>query len=239
MNCHLHPLDTIASQTRSCLKNIETEKGKLYGQDCFAGNVVLQFNKVRYKDDKGDPQGFKAFLSKNKLGRGFLPRYRGNLLHIVCHISGKLFAHHALFVEYLQAGTTLGGLRSSLLKDFQSSFAKIELQVLGLLGKLLTGPWMSSFYTSNENEINHVEGIRTVQQVIERLQRQAEDPEGILKSDVDFFGKKLDPEKDTILSALQQTPPDDLPLFKTMMGQCIESTIAVLNRQYERYDGHH
>ncbi|KAK6177160.1 hypothetical protein SNE40_015317 [Patella caerulea] len=235
LNCHLHPLDTISSETRSCLKKLETTKGKLFGNDCYAGNVVLQFNKIRYKDGKGDPQGMKTFLSKHDLGRGFLPRYRGNRLHIVFHIAGKLFTHHALFATFLKSGTSLGGLRSGLLQDFESSLAKVELQVLGLLGKMLTGPWMSSFYTSHQNEINHLEGIQTVQQVIKRLKSQADDPEGILKTDVDCFGTKLDPDKDAILAALQQTIPDDIQLFKTLMKQCIESTIKVLNRQYERY----
>lgn len=32
LNCHLHPLDTIASSTRSTLKKLETAKGSLFGQ---------------------------------------------------------------------------------------------------------------------------------------------------------------------------------------------------------------
>ena len=37
-----------------------------------------------------------------------------------------------------------------------SSFSLIEneMLVLGLLGKLLTGPWMQMFYTSAESELN-------------------------------------------------------------------------------------
>ena len=53
LNCHLHPLDTIASSCRATLKELETEKGQLYGKDCMAGNLVLQMNKMRYKDGKG------------------------------------------------------------------------------------------------------------------------------------------------------------------------------------------
>ena len=36
--------------------------GYLFGNDCFAGNIVLQINKLRYKDGKGDPTGFVTFL---------------------------------------------------------------------------------------------------------------------------------------------------------------------------------
>ena len=56
LNCHLHPLDTIASSCRSTLKVLETCKGHLFGKDCFAGNIVLQINKLRYKDGKGYPK---------------------------------------------------------------------------------------------------------------------------------------------------------------------------------------
>ena len=65
LNCHLHPLDTIASSVKSTLKKLETQRGSCYGQECIAGNVVVKVNRIRYKDGKGDPRGFKAFLDKN------------------------------------------------------------------------------------------------------------------------------------------------------------------------------
>ena len=55
LNCHLHHLDTIASSARSALKQLEKVKGKLFGTDCVAGNHVIQLNKLRFKDGKGDP----------------------------------------------------------------------------------------------------------------------------------------------------------------------------------------
>lgn len=111
----------------------------------MAGNIVLQMNKMRYKDGKGDPKGFIVFLDDNKLPRGILPRYRGNRLHILFHIRGKLVQHHPLFLEFLTSGTGCGGLRSSLQHDFVHELAQLEMQVLGLFGKLLSGPWMKRF----------------------------------------------------------------------------------------------
>ena len=75
LNSRLHPLDTIASAT---LKRVESEKGKLFGNDCSAANHVLQLNKLRYKDGKGVPRRFKAFLDSHNMPRGFVRRYRGN-----------------------------------------------------------------------------------------------------------------------------------------------------------------
>ena len=80
--CHLHPLDTVASSCRAALHKLETAKGKVFGGDCLAGNVVMQMKKLRYKDGKGDPRGFNDFLDTEHLPMGLIPRYRGNRLHI-------------------------------------------------------------------------------------------------------------------------------------------------------------
>ena len=125
LNCHLHPLDTIATSCRSALKSLEEIKGQLYGKDCIAGNIVLQMNKFRYKDGKGDPKGFTTFLDDKKLPRGILPRYRGNRLHILFHICGKLMEHHPLFLEFLTTGNCkCGGLQAALLSDFPTILPK-------------------------------------------------------------------------------------------------------------------
>ena len=67
------------------LKAVETCKRNLFWNDCLAGNIVLQTNKLRYKDVKGDPKGFVTFLDENNLPRGIIPRYRGNRLNILIH----------------------------------------------------------------------------------------------------------------------------------------------------------
>ena len=61
--------------------------------------------------------------------------------------------------NFLEIGTLCGGLRASLLADFVTETALVEMQVLGLIGKILTGPWMRTFYTSSVNQIDHIKGI--------------------------------------------------------------------------------
>lgn len=75
LNCNLHSLDSIASATKSALKTLEKEKGSLYGSDCLAENLVMQFIKFRYKDGKDEPKNFKNFLDDEGLPRGILCRY--------------------------------------------------------------------------------------------------------------------------------------------------------------------
>ena len=90
LNCHLHPLDSIATSCRTALKKLETTTGAVFGKDCIAANVVLQVNKLRFKEGKGDPRGFTAFLEEKKLPCSLLPRYRGNRLRILFKFCGLL-----------------------------------------------------------------------------------------------------------------------------------------------------
>ena len=55
---------------------------------------------------------------------------------------------------------------SSILKEFNTDKAKLELLVLGLLGKLLSGPWMTMFYVAPEEQMTHIDGIAVVKDVI-------------------------------------------------------------------------
>ena len=146
----------------------------------------------------------------------------------------ELVCHHDLFIKYLEKGTTSGGLRKKLCVDLKATCAHVELQVLGLFGKLLTGPWMSNFYTSAETEINHIEGIELVRNIVGVLKEKKENAAGLLSSSCFFFGTKLDPEKDVVLNKLQVEPKDGM-MFRQMMKLCLGAVICVLERQYQKY----
>ena len=231
LNCHLHPLDSIATACLSTLKQHEESRGKLFGNDSMAGNIVYQMNRLRYKDGKGDPKGFLTFLERNNLPKGILPRYRGNRLHILFHIAGVLIEHHSALTELLRSGTSLGGLRSGIYQDFTNEVGKHELQVLGILGRHLTGPWMRKFYTSAEKEINHIDGIGVVRDVLVSLQEMLQDPAKILTATTDFFGAEI--VVDGTLLKLRSLPPH--PEFSAMMKSCLQAVINVLERQYSKY----
>ena len=67
LNCHLHPLDSLASASRSALKKEEETKVKLFVRDCIAANIIVQMSKLWYRDGKGDPGHFTAFLERNNV----------------------------------------------------------------------------------------------------------------------------------------------------------------------------
>ncbi|KAK6168188.1 hypothetical protein SNE40_022065 [Patella caerulea] len=157
LHCHLHPLDSIASSTRAALKRLEETKGKIYGNDCTAANIVVQMSKMCYKDGKGDPRGFVTFLQRNNFPKGILPRYRGNRLHILFHNAGVLIEHYDVFTELLKTGTSLGGLRTSLLQDFSIIIMTGELE-FGEIGQKLpdkiAAPFANSVKISNIEVVN-------------------------------------------------------------------------------------
>lgn len=143
LNCHIHPLDTIAIKTRSTLKALEpADVGKkLWGTKCLSHQLVLAINKFRYKDGRGDPKGFTTYLDNAGLPKGLIPRYRGNRLHIMFHICGELHCHRDFSPKLFEEGTvTCGGLQGGIRQDFLKRCAQVEIQILGLIGKLASGP---------------------------------------------------------------------------------------------------
>ena len=65
------------------------------------------------------------------------------------------------------------------------------MQVLGLLGKILTGPWMQKFYTNADSETDHIQGISLVQNVIDELKKSMEDPFANLNLVLDTRGQRM------------------------------------------------
>lgn len=120
-----------------------------------------------------------------------------------------------------------------MLADFSSLTGQVEIHVLGLVGKLLTGPWMKKFYRGAVTQVDHVEGISMVKSLLTRL-KNVEKPLDLLKTDENFFGEKLD-TSDATLQALLRQPPEDASMFSSMMGSCLKAAIDVLDRQYEKY----
>jgi hypothetical protein len=151
VKCNLHPLEAISNTCKTTLKIVEKNGGvqsKLFGTECTAVKIILAFNKLRFKDGKGDPTGFRSFLQKSGLPLGLVKRYRGNRLHILFHLAGIYTKHHDLFLAYLKESCGCKtGLRDGLLHDIQLPTAVLHLKILGLFGKILTGPWMKLFYT--------------------------------------------------------------------------------------------
>nr|XP_047140973.1 uncharacterized protein LOC124816023 [Hydra vulgaris] len=230
LNCHLHPLDTITSACKSSLKALETSKGKLFGRDCFAANIVVQLNKLRYKDGKGDPKGFVTFLGKHGLPRRLIPRYRGNRLHILFHTCGTLIHHYQKLQSFLFSGVVLcGGLRNSLFQDFTSDTGIREM-CLWHTSRLGTGPWMKKFYVASGQGLDYLSGIQVIKNVCNALVESSAEALSLIHRKTDFFGGDLnDPVFQSLIGFCPRT--DEM---RDALASCLNAVISVINRQYER-----
>nr|XP_047133635.1 uncharacterized protein LOC124811655 [Hydra vulgaris] len=233
LNCHLHPLDTIAISCCEVLKSLEIERCELFGYDCMAVKIVLAMNKMRFKDGKGDPQGFVNFLDNNKLPRGIIPRYRGNRLHILFHTCFIFMKHYTNFLHYLTTGTVkCFSLQPILREAFCNATAIKQMGVLALFSKLLSGPWMTKFYVSANNaSFDHVTGIQVVKNVLKEITNCKSNSAALFCSKMDFFGTMLEP---SILKSITNLCPIVDQLVE-MTSACLNAVEEVLTRQYKRY----
>lgn len=114
-----------------------------------------------------------------------------------------------------------------------STAGQVEMQVLGLLGKFLTGPWMTKFYTGADDQTDYIKCIEIIKETVQNLKDQLHSPAEFLTRTTDLFGNQLN-ASDKILEKLQQ-PPKDTVMFTQMMESCLRAVILVLERQYQQY----
>jgi hypothetical protein len=226
VNCHLHPLDTIASKCKSEVKKIEEKENftsSLFGNSCGSENLVLAMNKMRFKDGKGDPLGFRLFLEKEGLGKGLIPRYRGNRLHIFFELCLIYFQYKDKFLDYLENRCLNNtSLKTGLIKDFKNPVIVSQLQTLAAIGILLTKPWMKLFYVSEQGCLSHMQGYQKVQSVISNIKTfLTSTPTHIIQ---DFFGNSL--PNCSLFEKLD---------FTTLNVLLQNAVVHVIERQYQRY----
>ena len=94
---------------------------------------------------------------------------------------------------------------------------------------MLTGPWMSYFYSSTRH---HLEDVLLIKKVISVLKECIATPIKILRLEVDFFGNPLD-LNDHIISNLRRI--DTTSRFIEMIKVCLEGSVNVIESQYKHY----
>lgn len=232
LNCNLHPLEAISSRIKKELTVCESPniKNIVNGDECLAWKIIMAMNSIRYSDELGYINAMKSFFKQEGFPVSLIPRFRGNRLHIIFHLGAIYFTYYEKFKTFLQG---LSGTNETLVKLkrlFQEETAIVELQVLGIMGKMLSGPWMSTFYTDLNTQKHPIDTMQTVKDVIANLKIQLQAPMDILLAQKDFFGKIL-PAKD--IEYLLISPPN-ITLFAKMITACLKGTVEVLNRQYEK-----
>ena len=110
----------------------------LFGQGCVDQKVILARNKMRFKDGKGDPHGFRVFLLDQNLSQSLIIRYRGNRLHVLLKLAAVYIVHREAISTYLTTRClNNSALKSALIADFNQAETRTELHVLAVLEKHL------------------------------------------------------------------------------------------------------
>ena len=150
-------------------------------------------------------------------------------------IGGRLHQHHVFFRKPLEETTgKCGGLQVALLHDYVSPVAKVEFQVLELLRKLLTGPWMDQILQQLGQWSQscwwhcHCEGCHfCVEGLFFKTRRNPDDSYRL------FLRKSCTNSRYYIdISAKSRA---DEELVKKMMTASLVTIVQVLERQYSRY----
>ena len=113
----------------------------------------------------------------------------GNRIHIINKLAGLYYVYKVEFCAFfLRDDISNKLLTKSISTDFQKIEAQDQLCVLGLVGIMLTGPWMSYFYISMRH---HLEDFVLLKKVISILKECIATPIKMLRLEVDFFGNPL------------------------------------------------
>ena len=81
-------------------------------------------------------------------------------------------------------------LRTSLVKDLRNINILLQLRALGIIGKMVTGPWMHELYTNSG--ISNLDSINYIKMCLENLNALKENPLMMLQANTDTFGVSLD-----------------------------------------------
>ena len=213
LNCHLHPLDTGASICRAPLHKLDTSKGKVFRSDCLADNVFIQMNKLCYKDGKGDPRGFKDSWTLS-----IFQWFSSQDIEGIDSMCSSTSVENMFEVSADRNSVMWWFARGAI--GWLPKIKTAQMHVLGLFGKLLSGPWMQKLYTSTRSRISHIEEIRVVKKVIATLTDMQQDPVSVLIVTSDFLGNELDSDDSTLLAILQ--PPEIPDKIKAVIMACVE-----------------
>ena len=234
LNCNVHPLDALAHKAQSVTNSLEKSmgiQGKLFGKDSACVNTLHAISKMRYKQSSGHPGSFKRYFKMNNLSLALIPRYVGNRMHVLFLLAESVFYLHEHLLEYLNKWCPVqNSLRSSLISDLGCPEIMIELQVLGLFGKMLTGPWMTAFYGNSKQA--HMDVVPLMHQCMHSLNSVQQDPSLLWTCKENMFGSNLNLSDPVVVSLRNMEPRTTT---NTLCQELCLGFKEVLSRQLSRY----
>ena len=168
-----------------------TCKGSPRKMETACRTFPFAMSKMHYKQGKGDPVGFKQFMRQENIKPSTIVRYVGSRLHVLFHLAGIFFFLRGKLLHYLKCiCNNRTSLRTGLMKELQNDAIVVQLRALGLLGKLLSGPWMQRFY-AKKRPSRQFGDYSNCQVLHSDIDGPWEQPLLTLRAEMDAIGGKL------------------------------------------------
>ena len=138
----------------------------------------------------------RVFLSDHNLPQSLILRYRGNRLHVLFKLAATYITHYTDMKTYLTTRCLhKSDLVTSLIKDYTDDpTTMLQLKVLAIIVKILSGPWFKRFYRTDERQVHHLDAFAAIKECYSRIEAIAS-KDIILLADIthDLFGDPICP----------------------------------------------
>ena len=188
--CALHPLDTMAKSANSEISKFEKERGQEQGfvfkhrGESGAQALVQGVGKLFYNDGVGIPN-LRNDLADRQVPTDCIPeRFVGNRFNILFHNASCIYSLREPLLGYLKyVNGCSNSLHTAVYNDLQNSTYMVACRALGLIDKLVTGPWMQLA----EKELNILDMNPHYAHAVEQLKAWKEDPSQLLNGEAMIF----------------------------------------------------
>lgn len=234
LHCNVHPLDSLSIAFRKLSKAFEMANavsGAADGSDSILTRIVSNISKMRYRRDKGDSNSMRAFFELKNLDKGLIIRYIGNRFHVLFLLCASIYFLRSELIVFLESYCSKDAkYRSEILADLSLEFIVMEMQVAGLVGKTITGPWVNCL--SRKSSLNNLDCCALLQTVAANLRKLIVAPNMLWDRKYNVF-ELGDTIEDPVHDFLCKEQPTKVAL--EFASQTANEFLIVIERQASRY----
>lgn len=247
--CAMHPLDTFAKDCDKAVKHFEVDidlvgkrKGARYpyshrnesSTQALVRTSAKLFHDTQYNCDQELVKHLKnenVVPTEEKGHTVIYPRFVGNRFHIYFLCSGVLFHYANNIVNFfLNIFPPKNDVQHAVLNALQVQEQNVSLRALGIVGKLITAPWMR--LVGHDKTILEMNTYFHEAQV--NLMKWAEDASPLMSPNPPSIFKDIGVKEDIVLHSLLE------PLETVKQSQCLQlvqdmchACLAVIERQLQ------
>ena len=241
--CAMHPLDTMAKSCEKVVKtyeesvSINNQKKKAQYPFQHRGESNTQalvrtsaklFHDNKYSCAHELNVHLKSLQAHGDEKKSILfPRFVGNRFHIYFLSSGYLYHYRTSLISFFtDVFPPQNAVHSSIFNALQIRDLHVTTRALGIVGKLVTGPWMRLL--GQETSILGMN--KFFREAFDRLTAWAIDASMLLQSDAPCAFSSVEVKRDTVFDSLVEPTEFDAPTKSILQDLC-KACCEVMARQ--------